>query len=260
LYPFPSIIGPPCNLIPEVLLPLDVILKKFEEAEIEPLSTPALLYMFTTELLDLPFNAPTWRVSVVNDDNNSGVLNGSISASSNYFNITASGNSNLGVRLQGGPVICGNGYKARQGQSGTNIGNTMNTWWAGGGLIQAWVDAVNVGNFTLCDYRIKENIQPASNVLDRLCNINMFNYEMKDIDIFKKNGTQIGFFAHELKDAFPELNNLVEGEKDALTSEGGIQPQTVNAELVHLLMKSIQELNAKIIELSNRIIELENKL
>jgi hypothetical protein len=53
---------------------------------------------------------------------------------------------------------------------------------------------------------------------------------------------------------------LVEGEKDALTSEGTIQPQTINAELTHLLMKSIQELNTKIIELSNRIIELENKI
>ena len=53
---------------------------------------------------------------------------------------------------------------------------------------------------------------------------------------------------------------MVEGEKDALTSEGTIQPQTVNAELTHLLMKSIQELNAKVIELSNKIVELENKL
>ena len=25
---------------------------------------------------------------------------------------------------------------------------------------------------------------------------------------FKKKGTQIGFFAHELKDAFPELDNI----------------------------------------------------
>ena len=88
----------------------------------------------------------------------------------------------------------------------------------------------------------------------------MFNYEMKDIGIFKKNGTQIGFFAHELKDAFSELDNLVDGEKDALTSEGTIQPQIVNAELTHLLMKAIQELNLKVIELSNRIIELENKI
>jgi len=53
---------------------------------------------------------------------------------------------------------------------------------------------------------------------------------------------------------------LVEGEKDALTSEGTIQPQTINAELTHLLMRSIQELNTKIIHLTNRIFELENKI
>ena len=73
--------------------------------------------------------------------------------------------------------------KEGKGQNGATIGNTMNTYWTGGQL-QAWVDTTNVGNFTLCDYRIKENIQPASNVLDRLCGINMFNYEMKDIGIF----------------------------------------------------------------------------
>ena len=53
---------------------------------------------------------------------------------------------------------------------------------------------------------------------------------------------------------------MVEGEKDAVTEEGDIQPQTINAEFAHLLMKSIQELNAKVIELSNKIVELENKL
>lgn len=185
--------------------------------------------------------------------------NTTIFSGSGSLNFNAVGNNSF-FKFNGGYVILGNGYKARQGQANSAVGNTLNQWWSGGGVLQAWVDATNVGNFTLCDYRIKENIQPASNVLDRLCGVNMFNYEMKDIGIFKKNGTQIGFFAHELKDAFPELNNLVEGEKDALTSEGTIQPQIVNAELTHLLMKSIQELNAKVIELSNKIVELENKL
>jgi hypothetical protein len=186
------------------------------------------------------------------------VLNGTISASSGFLNITASGNSTGGVRIQGGPVIVGNGYKGRQGQSGTTIGNTMNTYWTGGQL-QAWVDTTNVGNFTLCDYRIKENIQPPSDVLDRLCSVNMFNYELKRISIFEKDGNHLGFYAHELKDAFPELNTLVDGEKDAVNENGDIQPQKINPEFTHLLMKSIQELNAKIIELSKRIVELENK-
>ena len=65
--------------------------------------------------------------SNINIYSNNGVLNGAISASGSYFNITASGNSSLGIRLQGGPVVIGNGYKARQGQGGTAKGNTMNT-------------------------------------------------------------------------------------------------------------------------------------
>ena len=101
-------------------------------------------------------------------------------------------------------MIVGNGYKGRQGQAGATIGNTFNQWWSGG-VLQAWVDSTNVGNFTICDYRIKENIQPPSNVLDRLCSINMFNYEFKDIGIFQKDGSHIGFYAHELKDNFSRI-------------------------------------------------------
>lgn len=193
---------------------------------------------------------------------NSGTQNASIYNANNYLNINALGILNvniLGINLIGFSVILGNGFRGRQGTSGTTIGNDrLNLWWNGTNL-QLWVETTNIGNFTICDYRIKENFQPASNVLDRLCSINMFNYETKDISIFKKKGTQIGFFAHELKDAFPELNNIVEGEKDAVTEDGDIQPQTVNAELVHLLMRSIQELNEKVNQLSNRIVELENK-
>ena len=88
----------------------------------------------------------------------------------------------------------------------------------------------------------------------------MFNYVLKNISIFEKDGNHLGFYAHELKDAFPELNTLVDGEKDAVTENGEIQPQKINPELFYLLMRSIQELNAKVIELSNKIIELENKL
>ena len=134
----------------------------------------------------------------------------------------------------------------------------MNRFWSGSAL-QAWVDTTNIGNFTICDYRIKENIQPPCNVLDRLCNVPMFCFELKDISIFKKKGTHIGFYAHELEEAFPELNNIVDGEKDAISEEGEIQPQTVTSEFCNVLMKAIQELNAKVEKLSNRIIELESK-
>ena len=214
--------------------------------------------LLTTDLQVASLNVKSAN-SNINIYTNAGVLNGTISSTGGFFNLTASGNSTSGFKLTGGYVILGTGYRSRQGTSGTTNSHTFNQWWTGTAL-QAWIDTTNVGNFTICDYRIKENIQPPSNVLDRLCSINMFNYEFKDIGIFQKNGSHIGFYAHELKDAFPELNNIVDGEKDAVNDNGEIQPQTISAELTHLLMKSIQELNAKVIELSNKIIELENKL
>ena len=153
------------------------------------------------------------------------------------------------------------GYGNRQGTSGASINSTYtNLWWTGSAL-QCWLNTTNQGVFTISDVRIKENFQPPSQVLDRLCSIPMTNYEWKNTGIFKKNKiTHLGFFAHNLQDTFPELNGLVEGDRDALTSDGEIQPQTISPELVNVLMKAIQELNEKVEKLSNRIIELESKI
>jgi hypothetical protein len=152
----------------------------------------------------------------------------------------------------------GRGFYSRAGVDGvTNTSNVINLNWDGSKMNIHYnnIIATNLS----CDYRIKENIQPPSNVLDRLCSLNMFNYELKDISIFKKNGTHLGVYAHELQDAFPELNNIVNGEKDELTLDGNIQPQSINPEFTNLLLKGLQELNLKVVELENKIIELENK-
>ena len=146
--------------------------------------------------------------------------------------------------VAGGISVVG-GYLGRQGTTGA-FAPTYNNAYYTGAVLQAWNNAVNLGNFTICDYRIKECIRPAGNVLDRLCQVEMIEYEQKDISIFKKVGNHMGFIAHQVKDLFPELPNIVAGEKDALTSEGGIQPQTINSEFTNLYLKAIQELNAKI--------------
>jgi len=131
-------------------------------------------------------------------------------------------------------------------------------WWKDESRLQFVVDDLGQG-WLSCDYRIKENIQSPSNVLDRLCSLNMFNYEYKNISIFKKNGTHLGVYAHELQDAFPELHHIVQGKKNELTTDGNIQPQSINPEFTNLLLKGLQELNLKVVELENKIIELENK-
>lgn len=152
------------------------------------------------------------------------------------------------------------GLNGRNGSSGTTNGQFWNQYWTGTAL-QCWINTVNQGTFTLSDKRIKENFQPPSLCLERLCSIPMTNYEWKDTGIFKKNGlTHIGFFAQDIKTTFPELNAIVEGEPDELTSDGEIQPMRINPEFVNVLMKSIQELNEKVEKLSNRVIELESKI
>lgn len=138
------------------------------------------------------------------------------------------------------------GYYIKQGSGTTIFGaSVFNNYWTGVAY-QAWIDGTNIGNYTICDYRIKENIQPARPVLERLCKIEMVEYEIKDVGIFKKHGTHHGMMAHQVKELFPELDNIVSGEKDAVNESGEIQPQTICAEFGNLAITAIQELNAKI--------------
>jgi hypothetical protein len=163
------------------------------------------------------------------------------SGDTHMFRINA---SNILEVISNGISVVG-GYMGRAGTGGA-LATTYNNAFYTGALLQAWNNATNLGNFTICDYRIKENIRPAGNVLERLCQVEMIEYNQKDISIFKNVGNQFGFIAHQVKDLFPELPNIVAGEKDGLNSEGDIQPQTINSEFTNLYLKAIQELNAKI--------------
>ena len=59
----------------------------------------------------------------------------------------------------------------------------------------------------------------------------------------------IGFLAHELQEVFP---NAVGGEKDETNADGSIKPQTYDpSKLVPLLVKTIQELEARITALED---------
>ena len=138
------------------------------------------------------------------------------------------------------------GYFIKQGSGTAVFGSSVfNNYWTGTNM-QCWVDGTNVGNYTICDYRIKENIQPARPVLSRLCQIEMIEYEIKDVGIFKKHGRHHGMMAHQVQELFSELDNVVSGEKDAVNDDGDIQPQTITCEFNNLLVSAIQELNAKV--------------
>jgi len=99
---------------------------------------------------------------------------------------------------------------------------------------------------SVSDYRLKENIVPLENGLDRVLQLkpSKFNW-------IETGDETEGFIAHELQEYFPDA---VTGEKDAVySSTGNIKPQSVDyGRITPLLVKAIQELEARVKELENK--------
>ena len=91
---------------------------------------------------------------------------------------------------------------------------------------------------TSSDYRLKENVQAVSDATNKVLSLNPVNFQWKDSTV-----TQDGFLAHEVAEVVPEA---VVGEKD------GAEMQSIDqSKLVPLLVKTIQELEARIAALEN---------
>ena len=92
---------------------------------------------------------------------------------------------------------------------------------------------------------LKENEAVISDGITRIKQLipRRFNYKSEP------EITQDGFFAHEVQAIIPEA---VDGEKDAVDVDGNIDPQGIDqSKLVPLLVKTIQELEARITALEN---------
>jgi hypothetical protein len=128
------------------------------------------------------------------------------------------------------------------------LGPTGDLWLAGG-LAQN------------SDYRIKTKLGDAFPVLDRICSVPMIMYELANVGMYKAAGVNIGFYAHELQETFPDIENIVVGRKDAIDDEGNIKTQAVNTfQLTNILMKAIQELNEVVKKQQEQINLLLNKM
>ena len=94
---------------------------------------------------------------------------------------------------------------------------------------------------TSSDYRLKENIDYGFDATTRLKQLKpaRFNFISDDT-----NTLVDGFIAHEVSSIVPEA---ITGEKDAVNEDGDIKPQGIDqSKLVPLLVKTIQELEARI--------------
>jgi hypothetical protein len=158
-------------------------------------------------------------------------------------------------------IIAGSGTDAVNIKHTQNANNTLNIWQTGTTQHNAIAfykgdTQANRGNIvvttsgtsynTISDYRLKENITPLENGLDRVLQLkpSKFNW------IETGNETE-GFIAHELQEYFPDA---VTGEKDAVySSTGNIKLQSVDyGRITPLLVKAIQELEARVKELENK--------
>lgn len=102
------------------------------------------------------------------------------------------------------------------------------------------------------DYRLKENIKPLENSIERLMKLKPCEFIWKEDQIKGE-----GFIAHELQEIVP---SAVVGKKDEVDKNGNPVYQGIDAsKMVHLLVSAIQEQQTLIQELSAKVSALENK-
>ena len=93
---------------------------------------------------------------------------------------------------------------------------------------------------TSSDYRLKENVNYNFDATSRLKQLKPARFNF----IADADKTVDGFLAHEVSDIVPEA---IHGTKDAVNEDGSIKPQGIDqSKLVPLLVKTIQELEARI--------------
>ena len=149
------------------------------------------------------------------------------------------------------------GFVCRAGVGGATA-NIFNINWTGSPYL--WIDTTNVGQIaTVSDYRLKENVTPQKTALDKVMQLQPVEFNRKAVGIFGgSSDIEEGFLAHELQAIIP---SAVYGEKDAVTEDGSIQPQSLNwSPVVSVLVKAMQEQQAMITTLQSQVTALQAKV
>lgn len=154
-----------------------------------------------------------------------------------------------------GDIAANTGYRTKAGAAAAIGGNLFNINWTGA-QAELWIDVTNIGAFQFTsDRRLKENIAPMEQpAIERVMALRPVSFQYRNIEgtVFT-GGPEVveGFIADELQGVIP---SAVNGEKDALTETGTIQPQTLNmAPIVSVLTRAIQEQQAVIESLRTQV-------
>jgi len=109
--------------------------------------------------------------------------------------------------------------------------------------------------FSGSDYRIKTNIQDMPNVLDKINQIKIKTWELKN----DPNSKGLSPIAQELVHIFPDkVEKTDDGTGDTLPD--GVEPWNIGHSYTWELVKSIQELSAKVETLKTEVAALKSQL
>ena len=187
----------------------------------------------------------------------------SVAGNADFSGQVGIGTTSISDTLQVNGVIQGVGFRCRAASvNPPDYGHIFNFDWSGS-VLYAYIDDKYVGTVQgTSDRRLKEDIQPLANdALNRVMALKPSLFKYKDIpgSIFHGDGrVNEGFIADELQQVIP---SAVNGEKDALTKDGQIQPQTLNIiPVVSVLTKAVQEQQQTIQRQETEITELKARL
>ena len=110
----------------------------------------------------------------------------------------------------------------------------------------------SVSYVTTSDHRLKTNLEPISNGIDRIKQLPVYRFNW----IIDQNGNKVdGFVAHEVTPVVPEA---ITGEKDAVDADGKPIYQGIDqSKIVPLLTAALKEAIAKIETLESKVAALE---
>ncbi len=187
--------------------------------------------------MDLLFkDAGSTAVRIDNVNNEFLILQGNATAGgSRHVAIGPSGAQSSNLYVRGQIDVRGDGSTSSAkifANDGASIYTDWNAGWGGG--LATW-DIVCAGieyNALVArsDRRLKKNIAPVGDSLDRLLRLRPVSFEWKDP---KQPGSHLGFIAQEVEEVIPEL---VQGRGEETRS-------LAQTEMIPLLVKGTQELN-----------------
>lgn len=118
------------------------------------------------------------------------------------------------------------------------------------GSLQGNTSANTVSLVNASDRRMKQNFRPMADVLQRLLQVKLHEYELKNT-----GGTSYGVIAQELIDLFPELVIKTDDGIGEIDKEVG--PWQVLQSWHYILIKALQESSQEIADLKKQVSELK---